>query len=187
MVVTLGTRFQDVLVAAKLGGDWAWAVLYAEVSGPVMGYFRCRGVSDPEEAASDVFFELARAIDDFEGDEEGFRTLVFHLAYRRLLAEKRYSYGAPRSALADRVLDRLKNDVAEIDTIAPEDVPADLRAAFEVLTPDERDVLTMRVVSRLSVEQTAQAIERRTEDVVSIQRRALARVRRTLAMDLRLT
>jgi len=180
-MVTIGQAFEDVLAAAKLGADWAWAVLYAEISGPVMGFLRCRGVSDPEEAAGDVFFELARAVDDFDGDEEQFRITVFQLAYRRLLAEKHYGKGFPRSALADQVLDRLKRDVTVMDTMAKEEIPDEIRAAFQVLTPDQRDVLTMRVVSHLSVEQTAAVIERRIEDVRSIQRHALAQVRKTLS------
>ena len=187
MVVTLGHTFDDVLTAAKLGADWAWAVLYAEISGPVVGFFRCRGVSDPEQAAGDIFFELAREVDGFEGDEEELRTLVFRLAYRRLLAEKHYSHTSPRSALADRVLDRLQQDVAAMDTVPPEEIPEDIRAAFEALTPDQRDVLAMRVVSRLSLQQTADVIDRRVEDVVSLQRRALSRIRKTLPGQVALT
>ena len=184
MVVTMAHTFDDVLAAAKLGADWAWAVLYAEISGPVMGYFRCRGVSDPEEAAGDIFFELAREVDQFEGDEEQFRTLVFRLAYRRLLAEKHYSHSSPRSALADRVLDRLERDVAVIETVAQDEVPENIRAAFETLSPDQRDVLTMRVVSRLSLEQIAAVIDRGIEDVRAIQRRALSHVRKTLSSEM---
>jgi RNA polymerase sigma factor (sigma-70 family) len=180
MVVTMGHTFDDVLAAAKLGADWAWAVLYAEVSGPVMGFFRCRGVSDPEEAAGEVFFELARVVDDFDGDEEEFRTTVFRLAYRRLMAEKHYSQSGTRSALADQVLDRLQRNVAVMDTVGQEEIPNDLRTVFATLTPDQRDVLTMRVVSHLSLEQTAAVIDRPLDDVSSIQRRALGRVRRTL-------
>jgi RNA polymerase sigma-70 factor (ECF subfamily) len=180
-MVTMGHIFEDVLAAAKLGADWAWAVLYAEISGPVMGFLRCRGVSDPEEAAGDVFFELARAVDDFDGDEEEFRIVVFQLAHRRLLAEKHYGKGPPRSVLADQVLDRLQRDVAVMDKVADQEIPDEIRAAFQVLTPDQRDVLTMRVVSRLSIEQTAAVINRRIEDVRHIQRRALAQVRKTLS------
>lgn len=181
MVNTMSHTFDDVLAAAQLGADWAWAVLYAEISGPVTGFFRCRGISDPEEAAGDVFFELARIVDDFDGDEEQFRITVFQLAHRRLLAEKHYAKGSPRSVLADQVLDHLQRDVAVMDTVVQGEIPNEIRDAFRVLTPDQRDVLTMRVVSRLSLEQTAAVIDRRVEDVRSIQRCALAQVRKTLS------
>lgn len=184
MVVTMSHTFDDVLAAAKVGADWAWAVLYAEISGPVMGFFRCRGVADPEEAAGDIFFELARVVDDFEGDEEEFRTTIFQLAYRRLLAEKHYSQGHPLTALADRVLDRLRRDVAVMDAVVHEEIPEYIRAAFAVLTPEQRDVLAMRVVSHLSLEQTAAVIERRIDDVKAIQRVALSRIRGVLATEM---
>jgi len=50
---------------AKLGDAWAWAVIYREMAGPVTGFLRVRGVAAPEDAASDVFFEIARNIDRF--------------------------------------------------------------------------------------------------------------------------
>ena len=68
--MTLGHSFESVLDAAKLGAHWAWAVLYGEIAGPVTGFFRSRGVADPEEAAGDVFFELARGLTAFEESEE---------------------------------------------------------------------------------------------------------------------
>jgi RNA polymerase sigma-70 factor (ECF subfamily) len=181
--MTLGQSFESVLEAAKLGADWAWAVLYGEIAGPVMGYFRTRGVSDPEEAAGDVFFELARAVDQFEGTEEAFRTLVFQVAYERLLVEKHNSRSRPRSVLADQVLDHLQRDISVMDRIATSGVPEELRRAFEVLSPAQRDVLSLRIVAGLSLEQTAQVIGSGIHAVKSLQRRGLAKVRGTVAAE----
>ena len=85
--MALGQEFDDVLAAAKAGADWAWAKLYEEVAGPVMSFFRARGVSSPEDATGDVFFEVARSIDDFAGSDEQFQTFVFKAALRRLDVE----------------------------------------------------------------------------------------------------
>ncbi len=184
--MTLGQSFETVLEAAKLGADWAWAVLYGEIAGPVMGYFRSRGVADPEGAAGDVFFELARAVDQFEGTEEAFRTFVFQVAYERLLVEKHNSRSRPRSVLADQVLDHLQRDMAVMDRIASSGIPEELRRAFEVLSPAQRDVLSLRIVAGLSLEQTAQVIGSGMHAVKSLQRRGLAKVRGTVAAEVAL-
>lgn len=184
--MTLGQSFESVLEAARLGADWAWAALYGEIAGPVMGYFRARGVSDPEGAAGDVFFELARAVDQFEGTEDAFRTFVFQVAHERLLVEKHNSRSRPGSVLADQVLDHLQSDVAVTDGIAASGIPEELRRAFEVLSPAQRDVLSLRIVAGLTLEQTAQVIGSGVHAVKSLQRRGLAKVRGTVAAEVAL-
>ena len=175
--MSLGKSFESVLDAAKLGADWAWAVLYGEIAGPVMGFFRSRGLADPEEAAGDVFFELARGLADFEGTEESFRTFVFAIAYRRLLVENRFSTRRSRTLLADRVLDRLQADVDVIGVVSAPEIPREVVRAFSMLTPEQRDVLSLRIVAGLSVEQVGEVLNRGVKKVKSLQRRGMARVR----------
>lgn len=175
--MSLGKSFESVLDAAKLGADWAWAVLYGEIAGPVMGFFRSRGLADPEEAAGDVFFELARGLADFEGTEESFRTFVFAIAYRRLLVENRFSTRRSRTLLADRVLDRLQADVDVIGVVSAPEIPREVVRAFSMLTPEQRDVLSLRIVAGLSVEQVGEVLNRGVKKVKSLQRHGMARVR----------
>lgn len=175
--MSLGHSIDSVLDAAKLGADWAWSALYGEIAGPVMGFFRCRGVADPEEAAGDVFFEVARGLTDFEGGEESFRTFVFVLAYKRLLVENRYSTRRSRTVLADRVLDHLRADVEVMGVVDATEIPGEVRRAFEILTPDQRDVLTLRIVAGLSVDQVAEVLNRGAKAVSDLQRQGMGRVR----------
>jgi RNA polymerase sigma-70 factor, ECF subfamily len=175
--MTLGHSFDPVLDAAKLGADWAWAVLYGEIAGPVMGFFRSRGVADPEEAAGDVFFELARELVDFEGSEESFQTFVFVIAYKRLLAENHHSNRRLRPVLADQALDRLQHDSEAMGVVAVHGVPKEVRRAFEMLTRDQRNVLSLRIVGGLSVDQVGEVLNRSVKTVKTIQRRGMARVR----------
>jgi len=167
--------FESVLREAKLGSTGAWAEIYREIVGPVTGFFRARGVSEPEDTAHDVFFELSRNIDRFDGDEKSFRTLVFVIAHRRMI-EDRHSARASRSRLADRVLDRIKRDAGVNEQPTDDEVTEEVRKAFQILTQEQRDVLTLRVVGGLSVEQTAEVVERGVGTVKYLQRKALAKV-----------
>ena len=185
--MTLGQRFESVLDAAKFGSDWAWEVLYGEIAGPVMGFFRSRGLADPEEAAADVFFELARGLVDFEGGEESFNTFVFAVAYQRLQVENRYSNRKLRTVLDDQVLDRLRDDFEVMGAPAVTEVPEDVRKAFEILTGEQRDVLSLRIVAGLSVDQVAEVLNRGAKAVQTLQRQAMARVRAQIPHETALT
>ncbi|MEA1901964.1 MAG: sigma-70 family RNA polymerase sigma factor [Actinomycetota bacterium] len=167
--------FESVLDAAKLGSDWAWAALYGEIAAPVMGFFRCRGVADPEEATGDVFLELARGVAEFDGGRATFQTFVFSIAHRRLLTEKHYPKRRARSVLADQVLDRLHSDVEGMGAVAATEVPEEVRRTFEMLTIEQRDVLAMRVAG-LSIEQVSEVLNRSGKTVRELQRQGIARV-----------
>lgn len=175
--MSFGVAFGSVLDAARVGSAWAWASIYREIAGPVTGFFRSRGVADPEDAAGDVFFELSRQLERFSEDEESFLTLVFAIAYRRLLIDGKHPTRNARSALADTVLDRLQSDIdIVIDDRGPQVTPT-VKAALETLRPEQRDVLCLRVVAGLSVEQTAAVIGKSIASVKAAQRKGLARVR----------
>ena len=81
--------FDSVLEAAKSGAEWAWAALYRDLAGPVTGYLASRGSPEPEDVASEVFLNVARAIHRFSGDEASFRSWVFVIAHRQLLDDRR--------------------------------------------------------------------------------------------------
>jgi RNA polymerase sigma-70 factor (ECF subfamily) len=53
----------------------------------------------------------------------------------------------------------------------------DLRLALEVLTEDQRDVLSLRVIGNLSLEETAQVVGKRVGAVKALQRRGLIALR----------
>ncbi len=174
--MTLGHSFESVLEAAKLGADWAWVALYGDIAGPVMGFFRSRGVADLEEAAGDVFLEVARELVDFEGNEESFRTFVFAIAYQRHLVESRYSNRRLRTVLADQALDRRQNG-SETGAVPVLGIPDEVRQAFEILTPEQRDVLSLRIVAGLSVDQVAEVVNRGVKTVKALQTKGMAQVR----------
>jgi len=172
----LGEGFESALVAAKLGAEWAWAALYRTIAGPVTGFFRVRGVASPEDLAGDVFFELARAIDRFEGDEDAFRTLVFVIAYQRLIEDTQSSsLRRSRSRLAESVLTRLRSDPEAPDVVLQN--PADVEEVFRALSPEQRDVLSLRIIGGLTVEQTARVVNKGVTVVRSLQRKGLSKVR----------
>ena len=176
--MALGANFEPALGAAKSGAEWAWALLYRDLAGPVTGYLASRGAPEPEDLAAETFLQVARNIQSFEGGEEAFRSWVFVIAHRRLLDVRRKRGRSPELiALSDdhqhpggdvegEALDRLVTD--------------DLRRALEVLTEEQRDVLSLRVIGNLTLEETAVVVGKRVGAVKALQRRALIALREHL-------
>ena len=178
--MSLGANFELALGAAKSGSEWAWALLYRDLAGPVTGYLASRGAPEPEDLASETFLQVARNIQNFEGGEEAFRSWVFVIAHRRLIdVRRKRGRSLDTTPLSDD--DRSGGDVEgeALDRLATDD----LRRALEVLTEDQRDVLSLRVIGNLTLEETAEAMGKRVGAVKALQRRGLIALREHLEQD----
>ncbi|HEX6313063.1 MAG TPA: RNA polymerase sigma factor [Acidimicrobiia bacterium] len=181
--MALGDRFPAVLAGAQAGEEHAWAALYDELSGKLARYLRARGAREPEDLVGEVFVQLARGLRRFRGNESALRGWAFLIARNRLLDELRRSSRHPVAALEAVDPDTLvATGDTEADALGRID-SARLRRHLEALTPDQRDVLLLRVVGDLSLEQVAAALGKRVGAVTQLQRRGLAALRRELAQQ----
>ncbi len=174
----IGDEFPAILAGAQGGAGWALERLYRVLAPMVAGYLRLQGSPEPDDLTNEVFLSAFGAIGSFRGDEDQFRSWLFTIAHRRLTDERRRL--GRRPPIADR-------DVTSAPEAAGGDVEDDALRSLSVqrvrrlcdrLAPDQRDVLVLRMVSALSVEQTAQALGKSPTAVKALQRRALAAVRR---------
>lgn len=172
----------DLITAAKRGSERAWEEIYETLAGPVTGYLRSRGAADPEDLCSEVFLQVARDIRRFDGSAEKFRSWVFVIAHRRLIDSRRAS--ARRIAVVDRADDDLELEGGNVEEEVLESLGATwTERVLDTLTEDQRQVLALRIVADLSLEQTAAAMGKRVGAVKALQRRALSRIKTQLAKD----
>jgi RNA polymerase sigma-70 factor (ECF subfamily) len=85
------------------------------------------------------------------------------------------------TALAGQGSDQIGGD-AESEAV-DQLVTEELRAAFDRLTEDQRDVLALRIIANLTLEETANAIGKRLGAVKAIQRRGLIALRDQLDLE----
>lgn len=129
---------------------------------------------EPEDVLSEVFLQVARSLPRFRGADEDLRPWVFTIARHRAIDERRRRARRPRTAVLD-------DDAAEPTGSAPaEPVDAELLEALRELTPDQREVVVLRFVADLSLEQVAAVTKRPVGAVKSMQHRALAQLARIL-------
>jgi RNA polymerase sigma-70 factor (ECF subfamily) len=172
--------FETILAAAEAGAEWAWADLITPIAPKLIGFFRGRGARDPEALAGEVLLQVARSISAFSGDRDAFTAWVFVIAYRRLIDDRRRT--------GRRVDERLTSSppeprgtatsaedmaLARIDTLQVETLLAPLTQA-------QRDVIYLRVIADLSIEETSQALGRPVSAIKSLQRRGLRTLQREI-------
>jgi RNA polymerase sigma-70 factor (ECF subfamily) len=176
----LAAGFAETLARARDGSPPACRWLYESLAGRVAGYLRVHGSRDPDDLTSEVFLRVFDHLRDFEGTEAGFRSWVFTIAHRLLIDEHRQRQRRVDTVeLSEPVHESVPGGDAEADALAS----IGTRRVTEVLAelaPDQRDVLTLRVVGDLTVEQVAEVLGKSRGAVKSLQHRAVAALRRRL-------
>lgn len=174
--------FADVLAAAKANAPWAFERLYHEVAPAVTGYLRMRGASEPEDLTNEVLLGVFRGLGGFDGDAAGFRSWVFTIAHHRMVDDRRRRAVRPET---DGELDpgtRLAGGDVEQEALADLG-DEEVHRLLAHLTDDQRDVLLLRVIADLPVDEVARITGRRPGAVKMLQRRGLAALRRVLERE----
>jgi RNA polymerase sigma-70 factor (ECF subfamily) len=166
----------DLTSSARRGESWALTEIWHRYSPAVMGYLRGRGVTDPEDMTSEVFLQVFGRIHKFRGGEPDLRTFVFSVAHARYVDDRRRL--ARRGIDAEFVPENHDRAVPSAETEALHQLgDSRARALIESLSPDQRDVLLLRIVADLSLEQTADVLGKKVGAVKSLQHRGLAALR----------
>lgn len=167
-----------MVTAAKANAPWAFERLFEALASPLVGYLRAQGVEDPDGLANEVFLRVFLHLRGFEGTEPAFRSWVFTIAYHRVVDERRRASRRPRAGpLLGDDSDRPGGDVEDA---AMEDLGEEwVRRLLARLVPDQRDVLLLRVLGDLTVEDVADALGKSPGAVKALQRRALGALRRS--------
>lgn len=173
-------RSLAALVAdARAGCPRAFEHIYRSLAGQVASYLRWHRASDPDGLTNDVFVQVHRNLRTFDGDDHGFRSWLFTIAHHRMIDDRRRTNRQPA----------VQRDITGDDEVGLGDVEEDafamlahdhVRDLVAVLSPDQRDVVLLRIVADLSVEEVARLLGKREGAVKALQHRALAALRRHL-------
>ena len=169
---------ESVLQAAQLGAGWAFERIYQQLAPVVHGYLRAQGADDPEGAVNDVFLRAFRRIGDFTGGPPAFRSWLFTIAHHLVVDQRRFAARRPTQVAFDRVPEGVGGD-AEDEAVRALTLER-LTAQLQLLTAEQRDVLLLRFVADLSLEEVAEAQGRTVGSVKALQHRAIESVRRRL-------
>lgn len=176
--------FASVLEAAQAGDEWAFAEVYERYNPLLERYFASRASSAAEDLTAETWLGAARALSTFEGDETKFRSWLFTIAHRRLSdhgrARKRLGW---EPAGPDGLGEHLAPDDTEGSVLDSLSGRAAAKRIAAALPAEQAEVVLLRVVAGLDVEQVAAIVGRRPGTVRVLQHRALKKLSREFSLE----
>ena len=171
-----------MIEAARRGDEAAWTEIYDRYAPGLLGYLRTRGAPDPEDVLGEVFLQLVRDLERFEGNERDFRAWAFVVAHHRLLDATRRRRRRPEERpIEDLDQTRIVAD-AEEEALARLGSERALRLVKR-LTPDQQSVILLRIFGDLAIEDVARALQKPPGAVKALQRRALKALRKEFSRE----
>jgi len=172
-----------MLRAARAGEEWAWGALYAELAPALLGYLRARRADQPDDLLGEVMVQMVRDLPSFDGGKPEFRAWAFTIAHHRLLDERRRRARRPAEAMPPPEIERL-GPLGDAEEDALRALSAErVGRLLAQLSPDQQNVILLRVLGELTCEQVAEVVRKSAGAVKALQRRGFEAIRRDLEKE----
>ncbi len=178
-----GQLFSSRLEAAIDNDPDAIRELVDEFGPGLTNYARRQGIADPEGMANTALFGAIQNLDTFRGRDRGtFRGYLYRILRRRVVDEVRYASSRPRT-VADSAAEAIGGPVDERASSFDEQIVNEdyVDALLTTLTREQRQILEMRLLDDLSIQETADRTGRSVPAVKAMQRRAIVSLRVVVA------
>lgn len=175
------SNFEGILAAARLGEQWAIAAIWRDVHPRLLRYLRVAVAGGAEDAASDIWLDVAAGLGRFSGDRHAFLRWTFTICRRRVIDAGRRD--------GRRRTDAVPQDVLEARSCAG-DGGLEARVALDAalghlarLPRDQAEVILLRVVVGLDVDSVGEILGKRPGTVRVLQHRGLERLAAELGRE----
>jgi RNA polymerase sigma-70 factor (ECF subfamily) len=176
--------FDVVLAAAQDGAQWAVAVLWNELHPRLLRFLRGLDPSAAEDVEADTWLSAARDLRTFHGDDRQFRAWMFTIARNRLIDCRRREARRRSVAVSPEVLGErpAADDPAglALDVVRADAAVARVRS---YLPRDQAEVILLRVLGGLEVDEVAAIVRKRPGNVRVLQHRGLRRLAERIAEE----
>ncbi|MHB1583048.1 MAG: RNA polymerase sigma factor [Acidimicrobiales bacterium] len=167
------------LADAQRGDQWAMALLFRAFQPPLLRYLRHHAPDAAEDLAAECWLAASKVLATFEGDAEDLRAWLFGVARNQVADHHRTRQRRLRLARAGEP----SRPATPLD---PAEVVVESLSATEAvellvrsLPRDQSEVVLLRVVAGLSVEQVATILGKSPGSIRVVQHRALRRLAKT--------
>lgn len=167
----------DDELRASPGDPELFSLVYRTYASQVLGYLTARGVDDPEAVMQEVFLAVLPRLETVSGGIDGLRTFIFSVAHARMVDDHRRQSRTPAKLPFDAEQDQREESSAEVEALERVS-PSEVLGLFQCLLDEQKEVLTLRLIAGLTVDQAAAVMGKSPGAVKQLQRRALNRLRR---------
>ncbi len=175
----------EVVEAARRGEPAAVEAVYRRYAPAVLAFFRSR-IADQhlaEDLTADAFVAVLRALPSYQGGPEAFAGWLFTLVRRDFVDHLRRASRRPESPFPEPA----EAETGHVPDTADEAVARSeherVRAALARLSPDQQEVIVLRVVAGLTANEIAAATGRTVGAVKALQHRGLDSLARLLGRE----
>ncbi len=123
----------------------------------------------------DVFVLVVRKLEQFSGNQDDFRGWVVTIAHHRLIDDARSRARRPVDPVTDEVLMAVKGPGDTEREVLNRIASDELQRAIKTLSPDQQDVVFLRLIAGLSINEVAAAVGKKPGAVKTLQSRAPSR------------
>jgi RNA polymerase sigma-70 factor (ECF subfamily) len=169
-----GNDFQALLSAAQSGAEWALEQLYRGLNPALLGYLAAQAPAVAEDLASETWLGAARRLRAFRGDQKAFRAWLFTIAHHRLVEHWRQTNRRACIPLDPvGMADYPAADDPGAEVVEAAIAVAAARRITEALSPAQAEVVLLRVLGGLSVDEVATVLGKRRGTIRVLQHKAL--------------
>ena len=177
------SELEAAVEAARGGDEMAFALLWRENNSRLTKFVQARTYKsdlDYEEIVSEVWTSVAKDIRKFKGDYSGFTAWVYGTARNRIVdaSRKRDRTIRPQEELEEAFWIPSNQDVAK-DFEADQNIKK-IIDEINKLPAAQAEVLMLRVVSDLSVEEVAKIVKKNANSVRVLAHRGLATLKEAM-------
>lgn len=175
----------DLVARARECDPDAWEALYRGAYPKLFAYARRRLATDDQadDAVSEAMTRAINAINRFTLGPSGVNGWLFGILRNVVLETyRRHGKGALGELGAD---ERASGEAGPLDTVLMREERHRVRAAFDRLRPEDREVLELRIIGALDADATGTVLGKRPGAVRMAQSRALGRLKVLLTEDVR--
>jgi RNA polymerase sigma-70 factor (ECF subfamily) len=174
--------FARLLAVARTGNEEAITRIYRLEQPRLLRVLRAEVGDAADDVASQTWLEAMGALGTFEGGQRGFRALLFTIARRRVADHWRTQRRRPATPTAHVELHAAVDSryAVESDVLAAVDSDEAVKAITDMLSAEQAEILLLRVVAGLSVEEVATIVGKSAGAVRVHQHRALKRLAEAL-------
>ena len=174
----------ELIALAQRGNEEAIGALYDAHCQAVFRYFKARSGDQQtaEDLTGEVFRRMLTGLPQYRSLNPPFRAWLFRIAHNLLVDHYRRESG--HTVIPLKEAENVSADEIDPASVVEQKLTMeDAHRALSDLEPSQRDVLALRFLSELSLKETAFAMGRTEDAIKALQRRGLAALRLSLAVQ----
>ena len=180
---------EDLVQKAQEGEQYAFATLHEKYYDQIYRYvyFKCGSPTDAEDITGQVFLKMLESIHSFKWKGHPFTSWLYRIAHNQVVDNFRKTNRRMTVPL-ETAKDQTGIDNSHIEHVVATNLTiAAVWTAMGALSHLQREVISLRFGSGLSVNETASAMGKKGNAVKALQHAGLKRLRQELNPDTQLT